>query len=100
MIGQPRAHAPTVGNEDSERVPHDWVHERTSYEMPAARRLLGMDESDDTILRILKSAPPLLLEDFDEDKLGLVGLSFNLNPALVAKISSWTRSCWDMNACV
>lgn len=95
MIGQPRAHAPTVAGDDSVRVASDGMHERNSYEMPAARKLLGMDESDYTMLRVLQSTPPLLLEDFDEDKLGLVGLSFNLNPALVAKVAAWTRSCWD-----
>ncbi|CAM9597767.1 unnamed protein product [Scytosiphon promiscuus] len=67
----------------------------TSFSRAAAgRRLMGMDEADDGFLRVLRSDPPLLIEDFHEDKLGLLRLSFNLNPAMVATVTAWQRAQW------
>lgn len=60
----------------------------------AGRRLMGMDEADDGFLRVLGSDPPLLVEDFHEDKLGLLRLTFNLNPAMVATVTAWQRAQW------
>lgn len=60
----------------------------------AGRRLMGMDEADEGFLQVLGSNPPLLVEDFDEDKLGLLRLSFNLNPAMVATVTAWRRALW------
>lgn len=63
-----------------------------SYSLAAARRLLGMDESDMSFSKVLDREPHILVEDFDEDKLGLLRLSFNLNPAMVTKVMAWNRS--------
>lgn len=64
------------------------------YAWSAARRLLGMEEADDKFITIVCLEPELKVEDFDEDKLGLMTLSFNLNPAMVARVSAWRRSSW------
>lgn len=95
MIGQEGANAPNSAGAVALVEGHS-SHGSNSYTLLAARRLLGMDESDDEILRILASAPRLVVEDFADDKLGFVGLSFNLSPALVARVAAWTRSCWDV----
>lgn len=60
----------------------------------AARRLLGMDESDQAFLRVLQAKPILSVGDFMEGpgNLGLLRFSFNLNPAMVATVSAWARS--------
>lgn len=63
-----------------------------SYSLAAARRFLGMDESDIKFTTVLRCKPDILVEDFDEEKLGLLRLSFNLNPAMVAKVMAWNRS--------
>lgn len=59
-----------------------------------ARRLMGFEEADEDFVRVLSFTPDLLVQDFDEDKLGLLRLSFNLNPAMVAKVVAWKRSNW------
>lgn len=59
-----------------------------------ARRLMGFEEADEQFVRILKLNPPLKVEDFDEDKLMLLRLSFNLNPAMVARVVAWERARW------
>eukprot|EP00903_Cladosiphon_okamuranus_P022759 g20951.t1 len=59
-----------------------------------ARRLMGFEEADDEFLRILSLPPQLLVEDFHEDRLMLLRLSFNLNPATVARVMRWKRSHW------
>lgn len=66
----------------------------SSHAWTAARRHLSMDESDEGIIRFLESAPQLRVQDFLEKNLGLLRLSFNLNPAMVASVSSWTRANW------
>lgn len=53
-----------------------------------------MDESEHTFGRILDSTPEIMLCDFQEDGLGIPSLSFNLNPAVVAKVSAWLRLRW------
>lgn len=63
-----------------------------SYSLAAARRLLGMDESDMKFGTVVSCKPDILVEDFEEEKLGLRRLSFNLNPAMVAKVMAWQRS--------
>lgn len=59
-----------------------------------ARRLMGFEEADEDFVQVLSFTPHLSVQDFDEDKLGLLRLSFNLNPAMVAKVISWKRSRW------
>lgn len=59
-----------------------------------ARRLMGFEEADEDFVRILGFTPDLMIEDLDEDKLGLLRLSFNLNPATVARVDAWKRSRW------
>lgn len=59
-----------------------------------ARRLMGFEESDEAFVRVLGFAPDLLVEDFDEDKLMLLRHSFNLNPAMVARVVAWDRARW------
>lgn len=59
-------------------------------------RLLRNDESEQTFVRLLGSTPPLMLADFreDEEGLGISRLSFNINPAVVAKGTAWLRLQW------
>lgn len=59
-----------------------------------ARSLMGFEEAEEDFVQILSFTPDLLVEDFEEDKLGLLRLSFNLNPAMVAKVVAWKRSRW------
>lgn len=63
----------------------------------AARRLIGMDEEYEGFSQLLDSHPKLSVADFEEDKLGLLRLSINLNPAMVAKVTSWSRSKYEFN---
>ena len=63
----------------------------------AARRLIGMDEEYEGFSQLLDSYPKLSVADFEEDKLGLLRLSINLNPAMVAKVTSWSRSKYEFN---
>lgn len=58
------------------------------------RRHLSMDESGEGIIRFLEAMPQLQVQDFHEHNLGLLRFSFNLNPAMMASVSSWTRSNW------
>ena len=67
----------------------------TSYSRAAARRLMGMDEEYTGFIQLLSSEPKLVVADFDEDNLGLLRLSINLNPAMVARVISWSRSKYD-----
>ena len=60
-----------------------------------ARRLMGMDEDYESFIQLLSSEPKIVVGDFDEDKLGLLRLSINLNPAMVAKVTSWSRSKYN-----
>ncbi|CAM9288617.1 unnamed protein product [Ectocarpus sp. 8 AP-2014] len=64
------------------------------FSRSAARRLLGMDESDQAFLRLLQAKPLLCVGDFMErlDNPGLLRFSFNLNPAMVATVGAWVRS--------
>ncbi|CAN0036756.1 unnamed protein product [Laminaria digitata] len=64
------------------------------YSRSAALRLLGMDESHEAFLRVLDAETKLLVGDFMEGQghLGLLRFSFNLNPAMVATVTAWTRS--------
>ena len=66
-----------------------------SYAPAGARRLMGMDEDYAGFFHLLDSEPTLIIGDFDEGKLGLLRLSINLNPAMVAKVTSWSRSKYD-----
>lgn len=65
-----------------------------AFSRSAARRLLGMDESDQAFLRLLQATPLLCVGDFVErpDNPGLLRFSFNLNPAMVATVGAWVRS--------
>lgn len=76
------------------RKPGDESHSGGYYSRSAARRLLGMDESDEAFLRVLEAKPMLSVGDFMEGEghVGLLRFSFNLNPAMVATVSAWTRS--------
>lgn len=67
----------------------------SSYSRVAARRLMGMDEEYTGFFRLLSLKPNLVVADFDEDKLGLLRLSINLNPAMVARVTSSGRSKYD-----
>lgn len=78
------AKVPTGGH-DAGSASHEWT---------AARRHLSMDESDEGILKFLTAKPQLRVQDFQEQNLGLLRLSFNLNPAMMASVSSWTRANW------
>lgn len=64
------------------------------FSRSAARRLLGMDESDQAFLQLLRATPLLCVGDFMErpDNVGLLRFSFNLNPAMVATVGAWVRS--------
>lgn len=59
----------------------------TSDSRVAAHRLMGMDEECTGFFRLLKSRLLLEVGDLDEDKLGLLRLSINLNPAMVARVT-------------
>ena len=65
------------------------------YAPTGARRLMGMDEDYAGFIHFLDSEPKLTVGDFGEAKLGLLRLSINLNPTMVAKVTSWTRSKYD-----
>ena len=56
-----------------------------------------MDEEYEGFSQLLDSYPKLSVADFEEDKLGLLRLSINLNPAMVAKVTSWSRSKYEFN---
>ena len=66
-----------------------------SYVPIGARRLMGMDEDYAGFFYLLDSEPKLIVGDFDEAKLGLLRLSINLNPAMVSRVTSWSRSKYD-----
>lgn len=59
-----------------------------------ARRLMGFEEADGDFVEVLGFGPKLLVQDLDEDQLALLRLSFNLNPAMVARVVGWKRSSW------
>lgn len=63
-----------------------------SYSQVTAHKLLGMDGEYEDFCQLLKSKPYLVVKDFDERHLGLLRLSINLNPAMVARVTSWGRS--------
>ena len=70
-------------------------NEISSHASTGARRLMGMDEAYAGFFHILASEPKLVVGDFDERKLGLLRLSINLNPAMVARVTSWIRSKYN-----
>lgn len=72
----------------------DSITDYNSSSRAAAGRLMGMDEAAGGFARVLGSDPKLLVEDLDEGKLGLLRLSFNFNPAMVARVTAWNRSQW------
>lgn len=74
------AKAPVGGHNTSSISRKSWT--------AAARRHLDMDESDEGILRFLDSTPQLRVQDFHEQDLGLLRLSFNLNPAMVTSVNA------------
>lgn len=75
------------------RRPRD--NSNASYSQIAAHRLMGMDGEYADFCQLLKSKPYLVVEDFDERQLGLLRLSINLSPAMVARVTSWGRSRFD-----
>ena len=62
-----------------------------------ARRLIGMDEEYEGFSQLLGSQPTLTVADFEEDGLGLLRLSINLNPAMVARVTTWCRSKYEFS---
>lgn len=57
-------------------------------------RMLRMDESEHAFIQLLGSAPLITLDDFREDSLAISSHSFNLSPAVVAKVTAWLRLRW------
>ena len=50
-----------------------------------------MDEDYAGFFYLLDSETKFIVEDFDEGKDGLWRLSINLNPSIVARVTSWSR---------
>lgn len=92
----------TGASEAAETAPTDlarlvkggMANESGDYSWVSARRLLGLDGSDESFVSILQSAPDISVEDFCEHHLGMSRFSINLSQAMVATVTAWMKSRW------